>query len=637
VSKRTKVLLAIGAVAALVIGWQVAAFASHPEASLAGSNFEIDTNANLTTDDDQPPSVDWGPGEGGDGLAHTGTNPPEIRAIDKATGQTDDSYKGGVKEVTECPGEVTGSIPNNKSDLLTFHVNEEEGTSAGDPGYLNLAWSRVSDPSGTTLMDFEFNQHDTVNDPNDPNDTCAQGPNVPRTDGDLLIEYEIDQGGQQAEIFGRFWNDTTNTWGPQLDLDDSTACDGGPCAVGTINQTTIANVDNDPDTAGLEWDDTDGLGTKQPRTFGEAQIDLDLIFDDDSCTSFGSAMLKSRSSDADRSQLKDFIRPASISLSNCGQVVIRKQTLPVDDPNPTFSYTTLLNREGTTADNPSFNLKDNGSQSYTDVIVGDGYTVTESLPSAPYVFKSLDCSASVGVPQNRADDPNTTDVDETVTGGYSISGRTVTFDIDAGDKLDCTYTNEKPEGALQILKNSTKLENGQPQRVSQAGAQFSYDNDPANPPAAVSVTDDTTSAAPDEDANVGEVCVDGLAAGTYTVNETQAPAGYGSASQTNQTATVVAGTDCDTSAGNNDPGAGATVTFTNPPLADIQVSFRDGGSGETFLTTTGTEPNGISCTGAGTTPDTTQTPTDWDSSVTHEGIAIDPSPKTITCTIEIDP
>ena len=44
------------------------------------------------------------------------------------------------------------------------------------------------------------------------------------------------------------------------------------------------------------------------------------------------------------------------------------------------------------------------------------------------------------------------------------------------------------------------------------------------------------------------------------------------------TATVIAGTNC---TDNQPTGAGVKVTFTNAPLADIQVNFRDGGSGET--------------------------------------------------------
>lgn len=100
------------------------ASASHPEASLAGSNFEIDVDANLKVDDPAP-SLDW-------------ANVTEIRATDKVNGTGDNSYAGGVKEDTSCPGEVTDSIPPNKSDLLSFHVYREPGTGS-HPGFLNLA------------------------------------------------------------------------------------------------------------------------------------------------------------------------------------------------------------------------------------------------------------------------------------------------------------------------------------------------------------------------------------------------------------------------------------------------------------------------------------------------------------------
>jgi hypothetical protein len=270
--------------------------ASHPEASLPGSNFEIDVNANLRQDDPAP-SIDW---------ASIGP-PEEIRGVDRPTGQTDDSYQGGTKEDTVCPGEVTGSIPNNKSDLLTFHGYSEPG----DPGFFNFAWSRVSDPSGTTLMDFEFNQSATP---------CSDGPNVQRTVGDLLVEYAIDQGGAQAEISGRVWNGSA--WGPTVDLDDSIACGGGPCAVGTINSAPILAADYD------------GLGLKQARTFGEAQLDLRFLQNENQCIAFGSMMVKSRSSDAFNSQLKDFIRPLEVNLTNCGSVIIRPAST-----SPTMSRT----------------------------------------------------------------------------------------------------------------------------------------------------------------------------------------------------------------------------------------------------------------------------------------------------------
>ena len=545
--------------------YAASASASHPEASLTGSNFEIDVDANLKVDDAAPPSLDW-------------ANVNEIRATDKVNGTGDNSYSGGVKEDTVCPGETTDSIPPNKSDLLSFHVYREAGT-GGHPGFLNLAWSRVSDPSGTTLMDFEFNKSSTK---------CASGPNVVRTVGDLLIEYTIDQGGSRADITARTWTGTA--WGPTTDIDvPSATCGGQPCAAGTINSSSIPAAESD------------GLidsGSKAPRTFGEAQIDLRLLFQPNKCASFGSAMLKSRSSDSFTSQLKDFVAPVPINLQNCGQVIIRKQTIPDENPNTTdFGYTKSFSTDPVTPN--TFTLKDDGVKDYgKTVLFGSNYTVTEDVIPTNWAFVSLDCSAS------------------SAGTSFSTNGATVSFSIDADtDVLDCTYTNQLQIGALAILKNSTK---GGP--VSQAGAVFSY----TGPSGTASVTDNGTG---DSDADVGQVCVSGLLQGDYNVTETSAPPGYGLPVNPGPVpATVVAGTNC----GGNPPTGAAVVTFTDPPLADIQVNFRDGGSGETSTV------GDITCTNAGPV-DSTTPPTGWDESVTHEDIPIDPSPRTITCTIEIDP
>jgi hypothetical protein len=573
--------VAIAALAVLALGIvALPALASHEEASLEGSNFEIDVDANLKVDDtDDPLSLDW-------------ENVDEIRATDADTGQTDDSYKGGVKEDTQCPAETTGSIPNNKSDLLTFSVYEEEGT-GGHPGFLNLAWSRVTDPSGTTLMDFEFNQLTTP---------CPSGPNRVRSIGDLLIEYSIDQGGARANITGRTWSGTA--WGAPQDLDiPSATCpdsdgDPAPCAAGTINTSPIPAA---------ESDEIITSGSLAPRTFGEAQLDLRLIFNEDECTSFGSAMLKSRSSDSFTSQLKDFIRPADINLTNCGQVIIRKETIPDEDPNATvFGYTKAFGTDPATPVN-TFTLMDDGSKTFANVLIGTGYTVVEDVIPATWAFKTLNCGASTDV-------------------AFSINGATVTFDIDSDtDVLDCTYTNELQLGALRILKNSTK--GG---AVSNPGALFSVDGPDANTTADFTVKDNNipipAGSKNDESTTVGEVCVSGLALGVYTVNETSPPAGYGGASETNVAATVAVGTNCT----NPKPTDANSATFTNPPLADIQVNFRDGGSGETSA-------ESIVCTNTGTAADTTTVAAGWDDSVTHEDISIDPSPRTIICTIVIDP
>jgi hypothetical protein len=530
-----------------------------------------------------------------------------------------------VKEDDPCPGQTTGTIPNNKSDLRYFGVYQEAGPVASDPGFLHLFWTRVSEPSGAILMDFEFNKSKTKC-------TTNGSPNVLRTAGDLLIEYKIEGGEDTTpDITIRRWvgNATSGQWGTATPLPPADA-------IGAINLSPISNPTGPTDRSdGTLPDGT----TSENRTFGEASIDLSAIFDPAKCESFGSAMLKSRAGPPFESQIKDFIAPdTGINIQNFAKVIIRKETLP-DEQTPTteFTYTHNLKTDpAQPADDPNtvgfnestqFKLKDDGVKDFgTTVIFGTGLTVEETgMPAGGWTLKTLDCSASsTSVP----------------AADRVVSGAKVTFTLDsATDVLDCTYTNEKPEGALLIKKQSTKQVNGVNQLVKNAGAVFSYDDTDANTQVNLrTVTDDITSAAPDEDADKGEVCVDGLTPGEYNVNEDTPPNGYGDASQLDQKVTVVGGTDCDVPAPPASdpipgPGTGATVTFTNPPLADIQVNFRDGGSGETSVD----PPTGeLSCTGAGTTASTTPA-TGWDDSVTHTGISIDPSPKTITCTIIIDP
>jgi hypothetical protein len=132
--RRWRRIAATAGVGALVLTALVAApaQADHPEVSLTGSNFEIDTNANLKVDD-AAPSIDWA------GVSET-------RQSEGAnSGQDDNSFGQGTKEDTAVPTVVAGSIPPNKSDLLTFGVYREK---AGTTDFVHLFWHRVQEPSG---------------------------------------------------------------------------------------------------------------------------------------------------------------------------------------------------------------------------------------------------------------------------------------------------------------------------------------------------------------------------------------------------------------------------------------------------------------------------------------------------------
>lgn len=270
-------MLAVAGLLTGVLG-TLTASASHPELSLPGSSFEIDTDANLRLDDPAP-SKDW-------------ASVTETRKPDSPSGSGDESFGQGTKEDTAVPTVVSGSIPPNKSDLKSFGLYQEGSSSAG---FLHLYWTRVQDPTGTTNMDFEFNQSRTPS---------SNGVTPVRTAGDLLITYDLSNGGTVATISRRTW--TGSEWGPATSFDGSTA-------TGSINTSAIPAAQ------------ADGLGALSARTFGEASIRLSAVLPTDECRTFGSAYLKSRASDTFSSALKDFVPPQAVNVTNCGSVKIVKK------------------------------------------------------------------------------------------------------------------------------------------------------------------------------------------------------------------------------------------------------------------------------------------------------------------------
>jgi hypothetical protein len=232
------------------------------------------------------------------------------------------------------------------------------------------------------------------------------------------------------------------------------------------------------------------------------------------------------------------------------------------------------------------------------------YTVTEGAEPSTYGFKNVKCVGG-----------------EFGAGGTTSTSKTVTVHLQPNDAVVCLYTNELLTGSLKILKNSTKSGTA----VLNAGAEFCYATT-----VDCSTTNVTDNGTGDSNTTTGVVCVANVTVGTYKINETKPPAGYGSSTTAaNQSVTVAAGTNCT----DNLPGTGATATLADPPLADIQVRFRDGGSGETALD--GGDA-GLTCdnaTGTSSRADTTS----WDDSLTVSGVNAGSSVVTVVCTIKIDP
>ena len=536
-------------------------------ASLPGSTFEIDSDANLIVNAPAT-NIDWLTGGAG-----TAFRSGVVVKPDKATGSGDDSFGQGTKEDTAVPTVVSGSIPPNKSDLLNFGAYLE--TTASGARFLNLFWHRVQEPSGTTNMDFEFNQSSTIS---------SNGVTPVRTAGDVLIQYDLSQGGTNPQLFLSRW--VTSGAGSQCQASNSTPCWGT-----RVNLSASGDAIGSINTSPIPANQAGTLGNISARTFGEASIDFDaLTGGSGACSSFGSAYLKSRSSDSFTAALKDFIAPATLNLNNCGTVTIIKHTDPAGlDQN--FGFTSNLaggQLSCTTDATPAvFTLNDAGTDTETcnNVPIGN-YTVTEGANPTGFVFGSLSCQATGS---------GTGAQDGTVPKQANIS-------INAGgDSVTCTYVNNQQLGAIKISKTDSKTGN------ALAGATFSITG-PNNYSNSVQ-----------SGAN-GTVCVDGLPFGSYTVTETAAPPGYVIDDTSGHTVGVDTNTSCSV-----DPYVGETTSFSDTPTADIQVRFRDGGSGVTSAT--------ISCDNSTGTTSTTGT-TGWDDTTTVTGIH---APTTVICTINIDP
>jgi prealbumin domain-containing protein len=510
------------------------------------------------------------------------------KGIDLASGTSDNSFGQGTKEDDPAVTVVTGSIPPNKSDLTRFYESSE---TIGTDTFLYLAWER-SNVLGNANMDFEINQQTTGGFTGSTTGKIT----LNRQPGDLLVTYDFTNGGGRPVLGLLRWitgattptvtGFTTNTcfsansfpcWGDKLTLN-------GTDSIGAVNNLDAV---------------TDPIGPGAPRvmpalTFGETAINLTDagVFQPGVCSAFGSAFLKSRASSSFTAEVKDFVAPVPVNISNCGEVKIIKNTDPRGiDQN--FSYSSTL--AGTNIDCSSdvtpaaFTLNDGSATTNTEdckkVPVGD-YTVTEGAEPANFALESLTCTAT-GSGATGAQD--------------GTDPMTANIHVTANSVVTCTYVNKQQLGAIKITKTSSKAAatplNGATFSITGPG---SYSN---------SVTT----------ANDGTACVENLPFGDYTVTETAAPSGYSIDDTSGVTVTV------DTTGGCGS-GNEATHTFTDTPLTDVTVTATSEATG-------GTQSK-ISCVDSGSNDVGNSGSTFTDPA---EADANGLVPGTYTCTVVIDP
>ena len=465
--------------------------------TLAGSGFEIDGNLPVN-----------GPGVGcSDWVNNTASGAPNgSNSFDVTSSSTDNMFGQGTKEDSTSPTVVL-SKPDPKNDLSNFMIGSE--TNAGQV-FVYLAWQRIS-TNGSANEDFELNQKPSFF------GASGQTPGIlplNRTAGDILLQYNFSGSGTPTLTMWR-WDSTLGDIPPGGCLSNKTA----PCwGTMTLLPPAIALAAVSPD-----------------GSFGETAVNLTSagIFNTGGCETLGSAWLKGRSSFSPSAELKDFVAPIGIDITNCATITIVKSASPTS-AGTTFPYTTTSSTS-TTLNGGSFSLDGSntaltGSRTFNNLLPGT-YTVAEGSTTG-WDFTGLSCT------------PNGS------TASASISVATATITLTPSSSETCTYSNTEQQGAIKITKTDSAT------KAALAGAHFEICTNPGpytvgSPCVAVTGGSNLVTLAD------GTVCLGGLAFATYYVKETAAPSNYNIDDNTIHTATVNTNGTC--------ANPSVTIAFTDTP------------------------------------------------------------------------
>jgi hypothetical protein len=449
------VLAVVSSTAVALLAWAAVGLADNP----SGCDFA----ATGTTESCSGPLA-GSTFEGGDGnlLVNTagktdwanvaGLNP----GFDLPSGTGDNSFGQGTKEDGPAVTVVSGSIPKNKSDLTRFYEASELGSN--NHNFLYLAWER-SNVLGTANIDFEINQAAT------PGLGAPGAHTINRTAGDLLVTFDFTNGGGKPTLGLLFWltaaagntagqcfsSNTLPCWGNQETLN-------GTDSIGAVNNL-------DPVTDPLFPGQPNYINPVPALQFGETAIDLTAagVFPPGTCEAFGSAFAKSRASASFTAEVKDFVAPVPVNISNCGEIKIIKQTDPRGQ-DKVFSFSSSsqpLPQNGTAGGvtcpgnggggvqaDGSFCLNDTGNTGKTlgssdpgqnstgntvdeKAIPVGAYNVSEGAVPGGFTFESLNCAR-----------------DATSGSTVTTSAKTATINLKPTGVVTCVYVNQQNTATL---------------------------------------------------------------------------------------------------------------------------------------------------------------------------------------------
>ncbi|MGH2726445.1 MAG: choice-of-anchor P family protein, partial [Actinomycetota bacterium] len=228
-------------------------------------SFEIDGNR---PDSAAGEPLDWS------SLAASGARVVEFD--DPKNSNSDDVYKDGSKALEPGGWACNTKKAPPKDDIVKAALGFRK---VGTDRFMYVNWERYS-TNGTANIDYEFSQSNL--------EVC---PGLPvRTEGDIIITYDFDNGGGSITIHAFRWHFT------------------GP-GVGQYVQDDATLIEHQTYDAEVNRTNTTEPGLKA-GAFGEASINLTKTIGD-ICPKFASAYVRTRSSTSITSDPKDRTKKAS--------------------------------------------------------------------------------------------------------------------------------------------------------------------------------------------------------------------------------------------------------------------------------------------------------------------------------------
>lgn len=527
------------------------------------SNFEAN-DGNMTVD--TAGNSDWN---------SVTSNPNYVHLTDLSSTTADDSFKPGQKQDTVCPVIATSKNPP-KDDFTDVASFNETNLTSGDT-FLYGATIRFT-PNGNASENVELNKGTSGSCGTDPVTGVTL---LARTPGDKLIAIDYLNGGTNVQFNVLTWIDGTDPSNPTCFV----KTDAPPCWGAQVQSLSASSAEGQASQSAIPANQNGISGAALTAgEFAEFGVNLTAagIVPANSCTAFPQTVWESRSSGSSFVSSTADIALEHHTITNCGNLVVKKVTNPSPDPtNTSFPFTLNGDNPPNTSLPKSFSLTNGGTNS-TQVFAASDFSVAETVP-ANWNLTSATCDNGSGT-----------------LSGNTLSGISVAVD----QTTTCTFTDTEQLGAIEVTKTSSK---GAATPLS--GAGFSVTG-PGGFSASLTTGAD------------GTACVDQLPFGTYTVTETQAPTGYDIDNTSGVSVSVDHNATCTSGTPNAPP------TFTDTPLTDISASATSEVPGGTQST--------VSCTGTSTDGKTTLNSSDGPKGSASVS-ATKLHPGTYTCTIVVDP